>query len=539
MVDVTTNDFLDLVRQSGLVEPAQLDTFLGVTPELPEDTPSLGAALIRAGLLTAWHVEQLRERRHKGFFLGKYKLLEHLGSGGMGSVYLAEHRVMRRRVAIKVLAAARVSKSSVYLNRFHQEARAVAALDHPNVVQAYDVDQDGEHHYLVMEYVDGTNCQLLVRRKGPLDYATAADYIRQAALGLEHAHRAGLVHRDVKPANLLVDRRGVVKIVDLGLARLSDDEAASLTLQMDKKKVIGTVDYMAPEQALDSHHVDHRVDIYSLGCTLYYLLTGRPPFPDGSLPQRIMAHHTKQPPDVRLARPDAPEPLLAICAKMMAKAPADRFGSCAELAELLESWVRGGAVVIQAAAAAKPIRDEDLALAPLDGEDEPAGSESSPSSPSGVHDPAPSPRRAGGDSDPGASRVRYHRPGTLGPSSTDRAVRAEAAQDTVRSAASNSSAGLVDDLLSEVLSQGPASSIGRRSDVDLGAVRAEALESVQRRTSKPPLDAERRESGHSIWFLVGAGALLALVALAIGIAALSTADLGREQRIERKGTLDQ
>ena len=235
----------------------------------------------------------------------------------MSHVYLAEHTLMQRRVAIKVLPKNRVEDSS-YLGRFHREARAAAALDHRNIVRAYDIDNDGDVHFLVMEYVEGSDLQSVVKEQGPLDYARAADYIRQAAKGLHHAHQAGLIHRDVKPANLLVDPHNVVKLLDLGLARFTEDQLASLTVAYDEN-VLGTADYLAPEQAINSHGVDGRADIYSLGCSFYYLLTGQPPFPEGTLPQRLAMHQKSPPPDIRLKRPDAPQDLIDICLRMMAK----------------------------------------------------------------------------------------------------------------------------------------------------------------------------------------------------------------------------
>ncbi len=297
----------------------------------------IGDRLVEAVLLTRWQCDKLMEGRHKGFFLGKYKLLDHLGTGGMSSVYLAEHVRMQRRVAIKVLPKNRVEDSS-YLARFHLEARAAAALDHRNIVRAYDVDNDGDIHYLVMEYIEGRDLQEIVKHDGPLQYVAAADYIRQAAQGLAHAHAAGLIHRDVKPANLLVDQKNVVKVLDLGLARFTDEDKASLTVAYDEN-VLGTADYLAPEQAIDSHGVDARADIYGLGCSLYFLLAGHPPFPDGTLPQRLMMHQKQPPPDIRDDRPDAPEDLIRICLRMMAKKPDDRFQTGTEVAEALSAWL--------------------------------------------------------------------------------------------------------------------------------------------------------------------------------------------------------
>jgi serine/threonine protein kinase len=303
----------------------------------PGDIDVVAQKLVAAGLLTRWQCDKLLEGRHKGFFLGKYKLLDLLGSGGMSSVYLAEHVLMQRRVAIKVLPKNRVEDSS-YLARFHREAQAAAALDHRNIVRAYDVDNDGSIHYLVMEYVEGRDLQQMVKEKGPLEYAAAAEYIRQAAEGLAHAHGAGLIHRDVKPANLLVDQKSVVKVLDLGLARFTDEDRASLTVAYDEN-VLGTADYLAPEQAINSHGVDARADIYSLGCSLYYLLTGHPPFPEGTLPQRLMMHQKTPPPSIYKDRAGAPQDLVSICAKMMAKKPEHRYQTAAEVAAALAEWL--------------------------------------------------------------------------------------------------------------------------------------------------------------------------------------------------------
>ncbi len=342
MAKPKVDTFLDLVRRCGLVEKDQLD---GVLLDLKRqaagkpiaDTNLLADKLVDAGLLTRWQCDKILEGRHRGFFLGKYKLLDHLGTGGMSSVYLAEHVLMQRLVAIKVLPRNRVEDSS-YLARFHREAQAAAALDHRNIVRAYDVDNDGDIHYLVMEYVEGRDLQVTVKEDGPLDYADAAEYIRQAAEGLSHAHVAGLIHRDVKPANLLVDRENVVKVLDLGLARFTDEERASLTVTYDEN-VLGTADYLAPEQALNSHTVDARADIYSLGCSLYYLLTGHPPFSEGTLPQRLMMHQKHPPPSIYDDRPDAPEDLVEICMRMMAKRCEKRYQTALEVARALANWL--------------------------------------------------------------------------------------------------------------------------------------------------------------------------------------------------------
>ena len=287
---MTANEFLDLVRRSQLVEEDQLTKFLGGLAarngrKLPETAEKLSAEMIAANLLTEWQAEKLLAGKHKGFMLGKYKLLRHLGKGGMSQVYLAEHTLMKRKVAIKVLPPNRV-EDSTYLERFRIEARAAAKLDDPNIVRAYDIDQRRQARTTSSWSTSrARTCTMLVRDKGPLPYEKAADYVAQVARGLAHAHEMGLVHRDIKPANCLLDKHEVVKLLDMGLARLIDDEA-SLTLD-NNENVLGTADYLAPEQALNSHKADARADIYSLGCTLYFLLTGHPPFPDGTISERL------------------------------------------------------------------------------------------------------------------------------------------------------------------------------------------------------------------------------------------------------------
>jgi serine/threonine-protein kinase len=348
MVTLSTDKLVEMLRRSGLVENDQLDQALhkieregGVTAE--EDGQGLAEKLIAAKIITAWQRDQLLEGRYKGFFLGgKYKLLGLLGTGGMSSVYLAEHSKMQRLVAIKHLPQRRVNDSS-YLARFYREAQAAAKLDHKNIVRAYDIDQDGNNHFLVMEYVEGRDLQTLVKEVGPVEYDIAAEYIRQAAEGLEHAHLAGLVHRDIKPANLLVDQRGTVKVLDLGLARLQEnDKQASLTIAHEEN-VLGTADYLAPEQARDSHTADKRADIYSLGCTLYFLLTGHPPFPDGTLAQRIWKHQNQMPNSVYEERKDAPPPLVDVCLRMMSKQAEARYQSAGEVAQVLGKWLQARA----------------------------------------------------------------------------------------------------------------------------------------------------------------------------------------------------
>jgi len=347
------DDFLRVARASGLVDSARLDEAVAAWKDgsgkgdIGKDATGKGdqgpvpeaciQSLIDEGLLTTWQMEQLRKGRHKGFVLGKYKLLRLLGTGGMSSVYLAEHMTLHNKVAIKVLPVKRVEQTS-YLARFEREAQSSARLNHPHIARAFDLDTSGSIHFIVMEYIDGTDLHARVKQDGPLPIREAADFIRQAALGLHHAHEEGLVHRDIKPANLMVDKRGHVKILDLGLALANDDEEASLTKEHDEK-VLGTADYLSPEQARDSHKADRRSDIYSLGCTLYYLLVGKAPFAKGSLAERIRAHMNEPAPNLLDVRPDVPAAIVELYFRMMEKHPDARQQTAQEVADSLASWL--------------------------------------------------------------------------------------------------------------------------------------------------------------------------------------------------------
>ncbi len=336
----TNAEFLDLVRKSGVLDDKRLDAHLErlrASGTLPVEPSKLAGVLVRDGYLTHFQAEQFLQGKWRRFTIGKYKVLERLGQGGMGSVYLCEHTLMRRRVALKVLPTHKADDPAA-LERFYREARAVAALDHPNIVRAYDIDTADNFHFLVMEHVDGSSLQDMVKKTGPMEVLRACHYIRQAALGLQHAHEtATLVHRDIKPGNILVDRNGIVKVLDMGLARFFNDEDDVLTKKYDEN-VLGTADYLAPEQALDSHAVDIRADIYSLGGTFYYCLTGHTPFAEGTVAQKLIWHQTRQPKPITTFRSDVPEALIAILNKMMAKDPDQRFPTPLAVAEALEPW---------------------------------------------------------------------------------------------------------------------------------------------------------------------------------------------------------
>ncbi len=333
--------FVEVLRSGPLLKPAQAEELAQLQARCP-DPRALARELIQRGWLTPFQVNQILQGRAADLVLGPYVLLERLGEGGMGAVFKARHSLMNRLVAIKVIRKERLGAPDA-VRRFYREVQAVGQLSHPNIVIAYDAAQVGDTHLFAMEYVEGMDLAKLVRQKGMLPVGEACEYIRQAALGLQHAHEHGLVHRDIKPANLLVTARGgMVKVLDMGLARLQeggDDERTQLT---QEGSVMGTPDFIAPEQAMDSHKVDIRSDIYSLGCSLYFLLSRRVPFPGDTLTQKLIKHQLHEPPPIEQFRPDLPPALVAVVRKMMAKRPADRYQTPAEAAGALAPFCLSG-----------------------------------------------------------------------------------------------------------------------------------------------------------------------------------------------------
>lgn len=300
------------------------------------DPKALANELIQRGWLTPYQANLLLQGRGQELILGPYILMERLGKGGMGQVFKARHRKLDRIVAIKLIRKERLESPDV-VRRFEREIRAVAALSHPNIVRALDADNIGGTHLLVMEYIEGANdLAKLVKKNGPLPVPRACEFIRQAALGLQHAYERELVHRDIKPANLLLTPDGkTIKVLDMGLARLDsggDDKTSTMT---HDGALLGTPDYIAPEQAVESHTVDIRADLYSLGCSFYFLLTGQVPFPGGTLLQKLNKHQSEEPQPVERLRPEVPPNVAMIVRKLMAKKPTDRYQTPATLASAL------------------------------------------------------------------------------------------------------------------------------------------------------------------------------------------------------------
>jgi phosphate ABC transporter phosphate-binding protein len=329
--------FLQKLESSGLLAAAELRLKLGALTDIgASDGPALAGQLVRDGTLTAYQARALLEGRQAELRIGPYEVLDLLGKGAMGTVFKVRHQRLKRLAALKVLAPD-IAGQDAFAQRFQREVETLAQLSHPNIVMAYDAGESAAGPFLAMEFVHGRDLASVVKEAGPLSLADAVHCTLQAARGLEYAHAQGLVHRDIKPANLLRNVGGLVKVADLGLARVVHWRVTEVQSGLTQAgSLLGTVDYMAPEQALDSTTIDHRADIYSLGCTLYFLLAGRPVFAGSSLMALLWHHRDVPPPSLRDARPDAPEPLNTIFQRMVEKQPADRPATMTEVARALE-----------------------------------------------------------------------------------------------------------------------------------------------------------------------------------------------------------
>jgi serine/threonine protein kinase len=331
--------FLDLVRQSGLVDGERLAAFLNKNRDAHSLTEpkALAELLIQAGLLTNFQADCLRQGKWRNFSIGHCKVLERIGSGMMGTVFLCEDCRRNRLVAFKVLPSA-IAQDRTARMRFVREARAGAAAWHRNVVTIHSIE-DGDPCYITMEYIDGCSLQRIVERCGPLEPARAAHYIAEVAAGLQSIHAQGIVHRDIEPGNILVNRQGRVKIIDFGLARAVDDVDGPGFITDYVDKCYGTGDYLAPEVAAGK--TLQSADIYSLGATFYFCLTGQPPFGErGTIAQKLDWHQNCRPTPIRSRRPEVRKDLAGVIDRMLAKDPRDRFPSTAAVVEALEPWQR-------------------------------------------------------------------------------------------------------------------------------------------------------------------------------------------------------
>lgn len=352
MVIETTNSLVEAIRELNLLDADRLDLLANDLAGRFPQVRDLGRHLMQLEWLTAFQVNQLLQGRGRQLILGSYVMLRRLGSGGMGEVFEARHRKLQRVAALKVVSRERFS-SPLAQQRFLREAAAAAQLSHHNVVAVHDAGQQDDNYYLAMEFVDGVDLARLLQEAGPLPLELACDFIRQAAQGLHHAHEKGLVHRDVKPQNLLAAPRGglgkdrsvrpierfvgsTVKVLDLGLVRLGAESTETSEKALTQQGIVlGTMDYLSPEQARNSHSVDRRADLYSLGCTLYHLLGGRVPFPGGQVIEKLFRHQSEDPARLCELRQDVPASLEAVVTRLMAKRPDDRYATAADAAMAL------------------------------------------------------------------------------------------------------------------------------------------------------------------------------------------------------------
>jgi serine/threonine-protein kinase len=353
---------LGVLRQSGLLTREQL---AALPPEVLgrlTEARALARLTLQRGWLTVYQINQLLAGQGRELVVGPYHILDRLGQGGQSTVYKVRHNRDGHLVALKVIRPDLVGHPEA-ARQFLLEMEAMARLDHPNIVRFLDADQVGDSYFCAMEYMEGTDLGKYVRLSGPLPVAEACGYVRQAALGLQHAHEQSLIHRDIKPGNLYLVSGAVVgdessqtdtrhaprttrhelliKILDWGLAGLRPPGQAPGGAAAEPKVMVGTADYLSPEQALNPAAVDIRGDLYSLGCTFYYLLTGQPPFPGGTLMQKILCHQQEEPPPVLALRPDLPAGLAMLLQRLMAKRPEDRFQTPAAVALALAPYVRG------------------------------------------------------------------------------------------------------------------------------------------------------------------------------------------------------
>ncbi len=344
----SADDLLQALRASGLFPPEQFEGFVRELAPAGTDAATFLKQLVRTERVTRYQIKKVIHGKTADLLVGPYIVSDKLGEGGMGKVFRARLGGVGDTVALKVVRATLVANPTVR-GRYAREVQATSALDHPNIVHVLGAGEADGKFYMAMEFVDGIDLARMMRDYGILEVAEACEYARQVALGLQHAHERGFVHRDIKPSNIVVagerflpqaTEPSVVKILDLGLARAIDpDDMVAPDLTRDHS-VVGTPDYMAPEQAKNSKAVDPRADLYSLGCALYFLLTGRVPFLGKSAIEKILAHQSELPPPLQALRPDVPDGVAQLVVQLMAKRPEDRPQTAAELVAALEPYAR-------------------------------------------------------------------------------------------------------------------------------------------------------------------------------------------------------
>jgi serine/threonine-protein kinase len=334
-------DLLQVIRRSGILAERQLEAVRTQVKNgaYPSDPHGLAERLVQEEILTRFQANRLLQNKAHGLVVDRYVLLERLGEGSMGRVFKAQHRLMGRLVALKLIAPAYASRAKS-IARFRRELRLIGRLDHPNIVRAYDAAQFGDCFYLVMEYARGQSLDRVYESRGPLPPEDVIEYAAQAALGLAHAHAQGIVHRDVKPSNLLLTSDGQIKVLDLGLGILidADDQSSFATAA---GRAVGTIDFMSPEQA-SGVDVDGRSDCFALGCTMYILMTGRLPFPADTDLKRLVRRLEGPPVPITDHLPDLPPAVVQVLDKLLARELEDRFQTATEAAAALRALLQDG-----------------------------------------------------------------------------------------------------------------------------------------------------------------------------------------------------
>lgn len=333
---LTLGEFLETLDRSRLLDRTRVEAVrAALAPQEQNDLAAVVQLLVQRRLLTPFQVTKILAGKSGPFFLGRYKIMRQLGEGGMGKVYSARHLDNRRKVAIKVLPPKRANAERNALARFRREADMGLRLSHPHVAESLEVGEDAGVHFIVMEYIPGENLFTMVGRGGPLRVWDAARLFREVASGLGHIHQFGVVHRDIKPSNIMVTPDGTAKLLDLGLASGGDTTDEQLS---KPGTVVGTLDYIAPEQAAGIQMADQRSDIYALGCTLYYAVSRRMPFAGGDPVSKVYRHRMEEPEPLEKIAAHVPREFSALVRKMMRKDPADRYQSADELCHDLQRW---------------------------------------------------------------------------------------------------------------------------------------------------------------------------------------------------------
>jgi serine/threonine-protein kinase len=372
--DGVPSDLLEVIRRSGVLAERQFEAVKTrvKSGEFPTDPRALAERLVREEILTQFQANRLLQNKAHGLVIDRYVLLERLGEGAMGRVFKAQHRLMGRLVALKLISPQYATRAKS-IARFRRELRLIGRLDHPNIVRAYDAAQFGSSFYLVMEYAPGRSLDRVYESRGRLPPEEVIDYAAQAALGLAHAHAQGIVHRDVKPSNLLLTDDHQIKVLDLGLGTLIDAEDES-SFATAAGRAVGTIDYMSPEQASGSD-LDGRSDCFALGCTMYVLMSGRLPFPADTELKRLVRRLEGPPVPITDHLPHVPTAVVEVLDKLMAQNPGDRYQTATEAAAALLCLLQGGGSAPPDVPPTTPppdaIKFSSMSTAPVEGPSDP------------------------------------------------------------------------------------------------------------------------------------------------------------------------